>query len=384
MKKLFVFAFSLLLFGGYAVSDDLTHDPTKNNMMIEEEKARLELAIKKTDLDQMYLSLRKLKVLVPDDRVVIKELSKLETAISLYEQVKLHQSDHNHEGVVKSAGLLLDYYPDHIETRKAFKESGLILLYLKAAVDALSNCLMFVSDGGQDLLNILTVDGNVKSIDQGNFNKLVFYINEADKNIKEAKNLDPQFEKAIDIHNTVTSFKNTNGLFIATCCVLVSNTMVNGFYSLYDAYNSLISKYYGKLSPAEIWNGVGHLYDKALVDMTPLLSFLINQSALLSQLNIPKENKYVTIIGQIATNTHKFVNQVCHPTGNIFEYRRSVNNSYGEHINLTNKLKVALPNEDKITQDLKQASNKINSYEIFRDADETNHTLNRHKKLLEI
>ena len=98
---------------------------------VKSERANLELAEMKGNLDGMFLSLRKLTEL--GDASAANRLPLVTTAIEARERMLQSVADHDHERAVHAAVRLLDVIPKHKEGLRVLRESGQIFYYLREA-----------------------------------------------------------------------------------------------------------------------------------------------------------------------------------------------------------------------------------------------------------
>ena len=103
---------------------------------IKEEPARLELAEVKGDLDQIYLSLKKLAN--KGDKAAQSRLSAIEQAIKAREEMMTAVNDRDHEQAVLAANELLKLHANNKDAIKVLRESGQILYLLRKALDAIA------------------------------------------------------------------------------------------------------------------------------------------------------------------------------------------------------------------------------------------------------
>ena len=106
-----------------------------DDSQVKEERARLELATVKGDLDQTYLSLK----LLADkgDTAAQTRLPAVAMAIEARERMQVAVNDHDHEQAVLAASDLLQRHDKNKDAVKVLRESGQILYLLRAAQNAI-------------------------------------------------------------------------------------------------------------------------------------------------------------------------------------------------------------------------------------------------------
>lgn len=115
-----LFLFILLTLGGCGDGKEVA-----------EQRAKLELAEIKGDLDAIYLSLNRLKE--AGDKEAVSRFQKITDAIKIREKMELALSDHNHEDALIFASQLLEQVPNNKKAKKVIRESGQIFYYLQSA-----------------------------------------------------------------------------------------------------------------------------------------------------------------------------------------------------------------------------------------------------------
>lgn len=98
---------------------------------IRDQRAELELAELKGDLDAIYLSLSKLSK--AGDKESINRLPDISEAIKLREKMELALSDHDHENALLFASQLLEKAPINKKAKRVVRESGQIFYLLLSA-----------------------------------------------------------------------------------------------------------------------------------------------------------------------------------------------------------------------------------------------------------
>ena len=101
-----------------------------------EQRAKLELAEIKGDLDSIYLSLSRLSE--SGDKQAKSKLVSITMAVETRERMELALSDHDHEEALIYASELLKLVPNNKKAKKVVRESGQIFYYLLAAKTLLS------------------------------------------------------------------------------------------------------------------------------------------------------------------------------------------------------------------------------------------------------
>ena len=102
---------------------------------IKDQRAKLELAELKGDLDAIYLSLSKLSE--AGDKEAKKRLPDISDAIKIREKMELALSDHDHENALLFASKLLEKAPSNKEAKQVVRESGQIFYFLLSAKELL-------------------------------------------------------------------------------------------------------------------------------------------------------------------------------------------------------------------------------------------------------
>ncbi len=102
---------------------------------IKDQRAKLELAELKGDLDAIYLSLSKLSE--AGDKEAKKRLPDISDVIKIREKMELALSDHDHENALLFASKLLEKAPSNKEAKRVVRESGQIFYFLLSAKELL-------------------------------------------------------------------------------------------------------------------------------------------------------------------------------------------------------------------------------------------------------
>lgn len=240
----------------------------KDSPAIAGAKAKLELSTQKSDLDAMFLALKELQALGNNSPKISEQLTRVQTAIPLLQKIRLFQSEHNHEEVVKAAGKFLEYFPDHPEARRALKESGLIFAYLQEGLNSLSSCFEQDNLDKTQLVQKKTNEGK----DENDFSRIFFQLSKAEKLVTEAKKLDPQFERALEVDRVISDTKNTIGYLVSYSLITMDGVIATGYAGLFDAVYSLMQasldlKY---SSPSDAWKKAAPLLTKLEMDQKEL------------------------------------------------------------------------------------------------------------------
>jgi hypothetical protein len=348
-------------------------------------KARLELATQRSDLDAMFLALKELQALGNDSPEIEEQLAHVQTGIPLLQKIRLYQSDHNHEEVVKAAGQFLDYFPDHPEARRAIKESGAIFAYLQEALNSLGNC--FQQDAGDKVKMVQKTADEVKINDdfsKNDFPKIFFNLNKAEKSVAEAKKLDPQFDQALVVEKMVSDTKNAvsysvsyglityDGVFAGAC--------VDVFNGIYSAMESALASQ--TASPSDLWKELEPGISQSESNLKNTLDELDEISSCLTSLKGQGTPEIIQVARDMHVKTIQLKDAVLHPTGSMIEYRRNVETKQTELLDLSRKIKSSAPNANELLDNDIGFLSVASKHELFKTPTETKPVLERYKRLI--
>jgi hypothetical protein len=394
-----------------------------NKKEIQNARAKLELAKKKIDLDQMYLVLTELKNLGDTDQKIADELKKVEEGIPLLEKIKLNKSDHQHEEIVKAANKFLEYYPDHIEARKALKESGLIFYYLQESINLLNRNFEYeiktidYSDYNEvrqalrksglifvylhDSINLLNFEyesNNPKahliktSPDEKenkikiDYSKIIHNINKAEQYIIEAKKLDPYFDKALSIEKSIHDTKNTIGILLSDDVVTWAEIKINSYLEFFsivsDGFESVIKSRYSSISV--YWNGMSPMLQDFKKTDTPLLDELNKLSSYLDYYKESEISSLAMTVKEINITLNTLIEAVVYPKGSVVDYRKDVRTIESKIDDLIAKYRASSPNSDATAENIKGFAKTLHDYQLFITPEETKNILEQRKNMIQI
>jgi hypothetical protein len=354
-----------------------------NKKEIQNARVKLELARKKIDLDQMYLVLKELKNLGDQEQDIDVELKKVEKAIPLLEKIKLNKSDHQHEEVVKAANNFLEYYPDHIEARKALKESGLIFTYLQQSINLLNGCFEYDNKTQEARLISTSTESKEVRID---YAKILNNIDKAEQYVKESKKLDPFFERALSLEKTICDTKNTIGIRLSDVVVITCATTIDDYMRLFSTVSrgleaSIESRY---SSPQEYWKKASPILEKGRENDKPLLEELNQLSAYLDYFKESTISNSTMTVKEINIKLNTLVDAVVYPKGNVTDYRNSVRTIEAKIDELIAKYKSSSQNTEAASENIKGFGKALHDYQLFKTPEETKNILGKHKDLITI
>jgi DNA-directed RNA polymerase subunit RPC12/RpoP len=351
----------------------------KDSPAVAAARAKLELATQKSDLDSMFLALKELQALGEDSTEIADRLARVQAAIPLLQKVRVHQSDHDHEEVVKAAGALLEYFPEHAEARRALKESGLIFAFLQEAIYALDGCFEKAPEGKPQLISKRENEKH-----ETDYDKVFYNLDKAERAAEEAKKRDPLFPKAIGIQKLVSDTKDT--LAIRLCWLMISTSADSADREIkfYDTlYRGLEDSLYSRYStPQDFWRSVSgnvRRYREAEAEVHKEISKI---SALLAGYKSGVALEYVQTSRDIALKSAALLSAVTEPMGNMNDYKASVNRIYEDLTGLFQKYKASAPNPNSVVESLVGAATAVSTYQLFRTPDETQPILDKHKTLI--
>jgi hypothetical protein len=356
----------------------------KDSPAVASARARLELARQKSDLDGMFLALKELQALGQDSPGMMEELANIGAAIPLLQKVRVYQGDHNHEEVIKAAGLVLDRFPEHPEARKALKESGLIFGYLQDALSSLSGCFAKDDQGKFDLVQI-KVRIMKDMTDMPDFAKIFYNLDKAEKSLEAAKNLDPHFDQALALEKLVSDTKNTVGFEVgmplAKCDGILADTYISAFQSIYSAMEVAVQS--GRPISAVWVEGskvLQQLEDKA--EFKNLFDLLDRLSSYLAYFKAGTASEFLQTVKEIHSKMMQLKSAVANPTGSMIEYRRDVGVKRTQLLDLIGNLKTSTPNENTLADNVVGFATVAVKYELFKTPAETKPVIEKYKGLI--
>jgi len=353
---------------------------SQNREKIENAKNRLELARTKNDLDQMYLILKELSVLQKNDQQTIEELRKVEIALPLLERIKVSKGDHNHEDVVSASYELLKIFPQHVEARRALKESGLIFSHLQESISLFNECISYDDEKQQASLIQTTSDLGDKKVD---YSKIVNKLALASDKINNALILDPYFDKAISLNKVVSAFRNTIGMSIANSVYIKSDALINKYVGTYEhvyMFMTILINVHG--SSSEAWateapfiNKERHGDSANIAELNELSSYLLSfKDTYISQL--------ATTANDINVNACTLVDAVTNPKGSMIDYKNDVSALSTKAQELSSRFKSSCPNPDMVNSSIHGFAESIKNYELFHKPEETKKILQQSKEII--
>lgn len=352
----------------------------KDSPAVSAAKAKLELATQKSDLDAMFLALKELQALGDDSAATAGQLTRVQTAIPLLQKVRLFQSDHNHEEVVKAAGQFLDYFPDHPEARRAIKESGLIFAYLQDALNSLSACFEQDRDGKAQLVQKKTDEGK----EENDFSRTFFLLSKAEKSVGEAKKLDPQFERALGVERIVSNTKNTLGYSVSLDLIAFDGVIAEGYLSIFNNIYSAMQSTLGSryTTPSDVWQRVEPTIKEYELKQKKLDDRFDDLASYLANFKGQSSPDAIQIAREIHRKAIQLKDAVSNPTGSMVEYRRDVGAKQSELLDLLRQMKSSAPNVNELRENIIGFGAAVVKYELFKTPSETRPILKKYKDLI--
>lgn len=328
----------------------------------------------------MFLALKELQALGAPIVTFKIQLSRVQTAIPLFQSMILHQSDHNHENVVKSAGKLLEHFPNHPEGRRALKESGLIFLHLAEGLLALNSCFVQDASGKPSIIKASS-EGNERSTD---YSRVLILLQRAEKSVAEAKKLDPLFDKAIQLERTIRDTSNSLGYLVCLNLVSFETQLINLYLEMFNSLNSVlqssISSRYS--SPSSMWKIMQP--NVAAVNGAAKRS-LEQVDGLSSQLVLFKgqsEPDAISVAIEIHEKAVQIREAITDPAGSVIDYGRDVSGKTSEFKSLLRKFNSALPTSEQLQETLAGFGTAASTFQLFKTPADTRPYLNRHKAMI--
>ncbi len=288
-----------------------------NENEILQARSQLELARTKSDIDGIFVSVNNLIQLGDKDPALPAELEKVKKTLSLYEIIRISQSEGTHEKTIQSANEFLEIFPNNIDVRKSLRTSGQIFRYLAGSLNDLQSCFFKYADGGFSFNRVNNTENS--PID---FDIVSQRLCHARQSVEEALNRDQNFDTALNLRRLIINAQIALSSAITKEIFTTIDRQRPAVENTFDVVHvemqkSLRSRF---SSPQKVWKRfqpnmttLEAIHKDGIVDLGRLASLLIrlenegNEGLILSAKNA------VMIYDQ-------YVNTVIYPRSSLAEY----------------------------------------------------------------
>jgi len=347
-------------------------------------ESELELARQKSDIDGLFLALTKLErasFLAPSEAEL---LGKCRQTLQELQTMRGHQAKHDHESVVQSADVILSAFPDNVEARKAFSESGLIFAYLESATQALSG----ITGGAKSDAIVAAVKA------EDDIGNKIAKLAEADKHLAEALKLDPQYAHSLAMQGAVQATQNVIAGLMAERVVKnagkimeTSEEMAITVFNQVNDETRMSLQLASRYSPARgYWEIYNNRYREKLDEAAKVCrQALGNQAEQVALLKALKNQENADLVDQavrIVENADVVMNGYIMPSGTWSEYSNTINRSQALMKDVTSKFLSAYTGYQPVATRGLETMTTIFTIQYFRDADRTKPILKKRQELL--
>lgn len=175
-------------------------------------RTKFEISLANYDLAAAQLALRTLADTSQLSSDEAKELERVKAATALVTNLRAAQGDRNHEEAVLAASKLLDLYPEMPEARRAFRESGLLFLYLESAIHHATACFT-IDEKTKDPAWIRITTG--EDTGKWDVDALTENLKRATDFLHKASTRDPFFIQSLALEESIKNMKTSLGWAIA-------------------------------------------------------------------------------------------------------------------------------------------------------------------------
>lgn len=288
-----------------------------NENEIFQARTQLDLAKTKSDIDGIFIAVNNLIQLGDTDPALPTELDRVRKSLSLYEQIRVSQSEGTHEKTIQFADEFLGYFPDQIDVRRALRESGQIFKYLNESLSEFRRCFHKSADGVFSFVPIKKTEYFI--IDYDIVSKR---LRNARQSVDEAIQLDPNFETALNLRRLIVNAQT------ALCSALTKDIFTiidqhrpaveNTFEVVHAEMQKSIHSRFG--SPQKVWkrfqsniSTIEDIHKEQIVELNRMVS-------LFPSLENETNEMYVALARNAVMIYDQFVTTVIYPRSSLKEY----------------------------------------------------------------
>jgi hypothetical protein len=238
-------------------------------------------------------------------------------SLSLYEQVRVSQSEGTHEKTILLANEFLEYFPNDIDVRKALRESGQIFRYLNESLDEFQSCFFKSAAGGFSYVPIKNAE-----YFQIDFDVVSQRMWNARQSVDEALKRDPNFDTALNLRRLIV---NAQIALSSTLTKEIFSTIgrhrpavENSFDVVHSEMQKSIHSRFG--SPKKVWKRfqpnmttLEAIHKEEIIDLNRLAS-------LLPRLENEANENHIALVRNAVTIYDQYVNTVIYPRSTLMEY----------------------------------------------------------------
>jgi tetratricopeptide (TPR) repeat protein len=288
-----------------------------NENEILQARTQLDLAKTKTDIDGIFVAASNLIQLGDTDPALPAALEKVKKSLSLYELIRVSQSEGTHEKTIQLADEFLEYFPNHIDVRKAMRESGQIFKYLNESLNEFQSCFRQSADGG--FLYVSIKNAEYFQID---YNVVSQRLWNARQSVEDALRRDPNFDTALNLRRLIVNAQIALSSALTQEIFTIINrhrpAVENTFKAVHAEMQKSIHSRFG--SPQKVWKRfqsnmttLEAIHQEEIVDLNRLASLLPRLENEANESLIVSARNAVMIYDQ-------YVNTVIYPRSSLMEY----------------------------------------------------------------
>ena len=328
--------------------------------------AEYKLAKQKSDLDGIFISLTKLESMGELSIEQREEFTNVSTAMDLLEKIRRNNADHDHESVVLNAAQFLKLYPRNAEVRKLFTESGNIFNALEKAQSSLvtafpnGDIIQKSDENGTEVPDLV---------------KMSNLIIDASTHVDRAISLDPNFvttqkmKKDLEGTQRLTCVLLSQGLYQASeACVVGADQSAR---LVFNAIIKAKNEYPSVFNLQESWSAYEPIVMKLKDDLEAQLAKLNENENIIRDLSVG--SSYYKAVKNLRTETVEIIDLLLDPrSGDLTDWSRNIDLAQKRWKKVNNELLDALPNLDRIGEDVDSFGSMWLGLKIYNNPETAN------------
>jgi hypothetical protein len=288
-----------------------------NENEILQARTQLDLAKTKSDIDGIFVAVSNLIQLGDTDPALPMELEKVKKSLSLYELIGVSQSEGTHEKTIQFADEFLVYFQNHIDVRKAMRESGQIFRYLNESLNEFQSCFHQSADGGYLYVSIKNAE--YFQIDYDVVSQRLW---NARQSVEEALRRAPNFDTALNLRRLIVNAQIALSSALTQEIFTIINrhrpAVENTFDAVHAEMQKSIHSRFG--SPQKVWKRfqsnmttLEAIHQEEIADLNRLIS-------LMPRLENETNESHIVLARNAVMIYDQYVNTVIYPRSSLMEY----------------------------------------------------------------